>query len=277
MTAVTSDGAAPRAAPSTRAVAAIRRRLRPFGLLATLLVVWELICRFWLPRIDPQMAILLPAPSVLAVTAGKMIASGELLHHLADSLRREMVAFALALIAVPIGIAMGWWQPVREQLYPVVEILRPIPPLAWIPLSILWFGLGNLQNQFIIFLGMVFPILLNTIAGVSQVERNLIRAARSLGAGEAVLLRRVVLIAALPQIVIGLRVGLGFGWMALVAAELVGANSGLGFLINDARSILRTDIVMVGMLTIGLAGLVIDFGLRRLARAVLPWSPELQG
>lgn len=250
------------------------RRLKPLVLLASLIVLWQMVCLLWLPRLDPQIAILLPSPVQLASTAGKLIATGELPHHLADSLRREAVAFALALLAVPLGIAMGWWRGVNQQFYPVVEILRPIPPLAWIPLSILWFGLGDVQNEFIIFLGMVFPILLNTLEGVRQVDRNLIRAARSLGAGETVLLRRVVLKAALPQIVTGLRVGLGFGWMALVAAELVGANSGLGFLINDARSLLRTDIVVVGMLAIGVAGLTIDFALRRLARWLLPWSQK---
>lgn len=248
------------------------RRLKSFAFLAILVAVWEGVCRFWLPHLDPQIAILLPSPSALVVTGGKMIVSGELPHHLADSLRREAMAFGLALVAVPLGVAMGWWQGVYRQLQPVVEILRPIPPLAWIPLSILWFGLGDLQNEFIIFLGMFFPVLLNTIAGVHQVDRNLIRAARTLGAGELVVLRRVVLKAALPQIVTGLRVGLGFGWMALVAAELVGANSGLGFLINDARSLLRTDIVVVGMLTIGVTGLAIDFGLRRLTGALFPWS-----
>ncbi|PKU23970.1 ABC transporter permease [Telmatospirillum siberiense] len=264
-------------APPVTRTAAFGRRLRPFAFLATLVAAWELVCRFWLPVLDPQFSILLPSPSVLLLTAGKMIATGELLHHLADSLRREAIAFLLALVAVPVGIGMGWWRGLHEQLYPVFEILRPIPPLAWIPLSILWFGLGDVQNEFIIFLGMVFPILLNTVAGVRQVDRNLIRAARSLGAGQAALLRRVVLKAALPQIVIGLRVGLGFGWMALVAAELVGANSGLGFLINDARSLLRTDIVIVGMLAIGITGLIIDLALRRLARGLLPWSRELRG
>src|SRR5205085_1462415 len=155
------------------------------------------------------------------------------------------------------------------------EVLRPIPPLAWIPLSILWFGIGDMQNQFIIFLGMFFPILLNTIAGVKNIEPNLIRAARCLGANEARMLRRVVLRAALPQIITGVRIGLGVGWMALVAAELVGANSGLGFLINDARTVLRTDYVIVGMATIGLVGLAIDRAIRTAAARMLPWSREM--
>ena len=150
---------------------------------------------------------------------------------------------------------MGWSKAIDEQVDPLVEVLRPVPPLAWIPLSILWFGIGDIQNQFIIFLGMFFPILLNTISGVKNIEPNLFRAARCLGASEGRMLRRVVLRAALPQIITGVRVGLGVGWMALVAAELVGANSGLGFLINDARTLLRTDIVIVGMITIGVVGL----------------------
>src|SRR5690606_25857422 len=124
---------------------------------------------------------------------------------------REFVAFLWALSAVPLGVAMGWWKGFRDQVGALVEVLRPIPPLAWIPLSILWFGVGDLQNQFIIFLGIFFPILLNTISGVKGVEPSLIRAARCLGSGEWIVLRRVVVRAALPQIVTGVRIGLGVG------------------------------------------------------------------
>ncbi len=119
---------------------------------------------------------------------------------------------------------------------------------------------------------MFFPILVNTIDGVKSIEPNLIRAARALGAREHNLLTRIVLRAALPRIVTGIRIGLGVGWMALVAAELVGASSGLGFMINDARSVLRTDIIVVGMLTIGVTGLAIDLGLRFAMRRLMPWS-----
>lgn len=240
--------------------------------LAGLLVIWQLASAVWLPSIDPYMATLMPAPTLIVSTGARMIASGELGYHLLASLKREALAFLFALVAIPLGVAMGWFKRVNEQLDPIVEVLRPIPPLAWIPLSILWFGIGDAQNQFIIFLGMVFPILINTIDGVRSVDRNLVRAARSLGAGERHVLTRVVLKAALPQIVTGIRVGLGFGWMALVAAELVGANSGLGFLINDARSVLRTDIIVVGMLTIGVMGLAIDWTLRLAVRRLMPWS-----
>jgi len=244
-------------------------------LLAVIILLWEFVSKVWLPRIDPQMSVLMPAPSNIAVTAAGMIASGELFYHLFASLKREISAFLFAAAAVPLGIAMGWWRLVYKQVNPIMEVLRPIPPLAWIPLSILWFGLGDEQNEFIIFLGMFFPILVNTIVGVKNIDPNLVRAARSLGAPEHKLLMRIVLKGALPQIITGVRIGLGVGWMALVAAELVGANSGLGFLINDARSMLRTDIIMVGMLTIGLIGLLIDTAIRVLSRQLLPWSLAL--
>jgi NitT/TauT family transport system permease protein/taurine transport system permease protein len=208
-------------------------------------------------------------------TAARLVASGDLFYHLLDSLRREFVAFLVSLSAVPLGIAMGWWRRVYDQVNPVMELLRPIPPLAWIPLSILWFGIGDEQNEFIIFLGMFFPILVNTLMGVRNVDPNLIRASRTLGARQWDVLRRVIFPATLPQLLTGIRIGLGVGWMALVAAELVGANSGLGFMINDARSILRTDIIVVGMLTIGLAGLVIDYTIRAVSRRLLPWSAAL--
>lgn len=247
-------------------------RLRRLALPLVLLVVWQLISTRVL---DETTRALLPPPTKVAAAAWELIASGELLRHLFDSLRREFVAFLWSLVAIPLGIAMGWWRGFNEQVDSLVEVLRPIPPLAWIPLSILWFGVGDLQNEFIIFLGIFFPILLNTINGVRGVEPNLVRAARCLGSHEGTVLSQVVLRAALPQIVTGIRIGLGVGWMALVAAELVGASSGLGFLINDARTILRTDVVIVGMITIGLVGLLLDLLIRRVAGRLLPWSRSL--
>jgi ABC-type nitrate/sulfonate/bicarbonate transport system permease component len=278
-----TDPQSPRAGPAAPPLG-VRLRIRLLGVLAALpnlilLVViislWQFVSEAWLPRIDPQMSVLMPAPTTIAVTAAGMIASGELFYHLMASLKREIAAFLVAAAAIPLGIAMGWWRLVYNQVNPIMEILRPIPPLAWIPLSILWFGIGDEQNEFIIFLGMFFPILVNTIVGVKNIDPNLVRAARSLGAPEHKVLLRIVLKGALPQIITGVRIGLGVGWMALVAAELVGANSGLGFLINDARSMLRTDIIAVGMLTIGVIGLLIDTAIRLVSRRLLPWSLAL--
>jgi ABC-type nitrate/sulfonate/bicarbonate transport system permease component len=252
------------------------RWLTRWATLGAVFALWQFVAGYWLPIGQPELSTLLPPPSAIIKAAIEMIGSGELLGHLWQSLRRELVAFAFALSAVPIGIAMGWWKRVHEQLDPIIEILRPIPPIAWIPLSILWLGIGNAQNQFIIFLGIFFPLLINTIQGVKNIEPNLVRAARCLGASEWQILKRVVLPASLPQILTGVRIGFGVGWMALVAAELVGASSGLGFLINDARSLLKTDVVILGMLTIGVVGLLIDLLIRIIAKRVLPWSLAAQ-
>ena len=275
-----SDGDASAAATPAPALQAGRRgrgfRLPSWTLLALLLLIWQVLCGWYLPRVDKQFAVLLPPPTDVLKAGWELLQSGELLLHLGASLRRELAAFAVALLAIPLGIAMGWWKSVHDMVDPVVEVLRPIPPIAWIPLSILWFGVGDRQNEFIIFLGIFFPILINTIIGVKNIDPNLIRAARCLGANEWRMLRRVVLPAVLPQLMTGIRVGFGVGWMALVAAELVGATSGLGFLINDARSLLRTDIIILGMLVIGLAGFGIDLLIRRLSKMLLPWSVGAQ-
>ena len=263
-----AEGATPDKRPSGL-LGKLAGKLSNLGLIAALLCVWQYVSMVVL---DSTSRVLLPAPTVIFSAGWELLSSGELLRHTRDSLKRELVAFLWASASIPIGIAMGWWRTAERQLDPLMEMLRPIPPLAWIPLSILWFGIGDAQNQFIIFLGIFFPILLNTINGVKGIELNLIRAARCLGASEANILWRIVVKAAMPQIVTGIRVGLGVGWMALVAAELVGANSGLGFLINDARTVLRTDFIIVGMATIGLVGLLIDQAIRELGRRLLPWS-----
>lgn len=240
--------------------------------LALFFGLWQAVSALLLPRIDANLVTLMPPPTEVLVAAWELLRSGDLLMHFWASLKREAVAFLYASTAIPLGVLMGWSRTAQNMLEPVFEMLRPIPPIAWIPLAILWFGISDLQNQFIIFLGIFFPLLINTITGVKNVEHNIVRAARCLGARERDVLVKVVFRAALPQIVTGIRVGLGVGWMALVAAELVGATSGLGWLISDARSVLRTDIILVGMISIGLAGLFIDQGLRWLARKLLPWS-----
>ena len=247
-------------------------QFRRLVLLLILLAGWEFASRFVL---DKTQATLLPPPSGVLSGAMELSASGELWKHVRDSLRREFIAFCYASVAIPLGITMGCFKWLNEQVDPIIEILRPIPPIAWIPLSILWFGVGNVQNQFIIFLGIFFPILLNTIDAVKNVEPSLIRAARCLGAGNWNVITRVILRAALPQITTGIRIGLRVGWMALVAAELVGANSGLGFLINDARTVLRTDFILTGMLAIGVIGLCLDRIIRYSAKTLMPWARSL--
>ena len=207
----------------------------------------------------PHMS-LLPSPLLTARTFGQLVASGELPADAAYSVCRVLAAWTLAaVVAVPLGFAMGRWQRLERVLDPVVELFRPISPLAWIPLAILWFGIDEGGKIFVIFIGTFFPILLNTIAGVKSIDPVLIRAGRILGCTDnASLFRKVVLPASLPQVIVGLRISFGTGWAAIIAAELVAARPGLGYLISNGMEVLRSDYVLVGMVTIGVLGVLFD-------------------
>jgi NitT/TauT family transport system permease protein/taurine transport system permease protein len=248
------------------------RRFSGIGLIVALIVLWEVVARWVLPRTHPSLGALIPPPSEVFVAMFTMARSGELWDHVLASSKRVLIAWALVVVvAVPLGIAMGWSTRFRRCIEPLIELLRPIPPLAWIPISILWFGIGLTQNLFIIIIGVFFPVLLNTIHGVKGIDPVLIRAGRNLGAPPRKLLMKVVLMGALPAIFNGLRVGLGVAWMVVVAAELVAATSGLGFMIQDARNFLRTDIIFMGMFMIGFMGILMDVVLRYAARPLLAW------
>jgi len=204
--------------------------------------------------------------------AVKLVGNGVLFIHILKSIQRVLIAFiAACVLAIPIGIAIGWWKRIEVMIDPMMEVLRPIPPLAWIPLGILWFGIGDTQNIFIIFLGCFFPVLVNTISGVKGIEKNLIWGAMTLGASQKQIFWEIVLPGSLPFLLTGLRVGLGVGWMCLVAAELVASTKGLGFMIQDARYLLLTERVILGMLVIGLLGFGMDRVMRYLQRRLLPW------
>jgi ABC-type nitrate/sulfonate/bicarbonate transport system permease component len=217
--------------------------------------VWQAVVSIAKPHMS-----LLPSPLLTAHTFGQLIASGELLSDATYSVCRVLAAWSLAaVVAVPLGFAMGRWQRLERVLDPVVELFRPISPLAWIPLAILWFGIDEGGKIFVIFIGTFFPILLNTIAGAKSIDPVLIRAGRILGcADDAALFRKVVLPASLPQVIVGLRISFGTGWAAIIAAELVAARSGLGYLISNGMEVLRSDFVLVGMITIGVLGVLFD-------------------
>lgn len=245
--------------------------LARWWLLIAFVVVWELISIFG-QRINPQLDIMLPPPTAVISAAADLMRRGELITHIFDSLRRVLMAVGTAtLLGVPLGLAMGWSPRFRNVVDPLLEFIRPIPPLAWIPLSILWFGIGDMQIVYIIFLAAFFPVVLNSLAGARDVDPYLLRAGLSLGARRWTLFSTVVLPAALPQIFTGMRIGLGIGWMALVAGELVAAPSGLGYMINNARTLFRSDYILLGMVLIGVLGLVLDYLMRQAARLAMPW------
>ena len=226
-------------------------------------VLWQAVVWIAKPHVS-----LLPSPLMTVRTFVELVASGALLSHVAHSVFRVVSAWSLAaLVAVPLGFAMGRWRRLECALDPVVELFRPISPLAWIPLAILWFGIDEGGKIFVIFIGTFFPILLNTIAGAKSIDPVLIHAGRILGcADNASLFRKVVLPASLPQVIVGLRISFGTGWAAIIAAELVAARSGLGYLISNGMEVLRSDFVLVGMVTIGVLGVLFDVVFRWLDR-----------
>ncbi len=246
-------------------------RLARLWLLALFVVAWQLGSTLGV-RVNPQLDVMMPPPTAVVSAGHDLLLRGVLLTHIADSLRRVVVAVGVAALSgVPLGLAMGWSAGFRAAVDPLLEFIRPIPPLAWIPLSILWFGIGDTQNEYIIFLAAFFPIVLNAMAGARDVDVHLVRAGLSLGARRRDLFLTVVLPGSLPNIFTGLRIGLGIGWMALVAGELVAAPTGLGYMINNARTLFRSDYILLGMVLIGVLGLLLDHGMRQLARLAMPW------
>ncbi len=220
-----------------------------------------------------------PSPALIVAALYELATAGlpqgnTLAQHCLASLQRVGIGFTLAAAAaVPLGIACGWSRLLRDMLTPVVETIRPIPPLAWIPIAILWFGIGLRSAAFIIFLGCFFPILLSTMSGVLSVDPVLVSAAKTLGASRSRIFTNVLLPGSTPSIYTGLRIGLGIGWMTLVAAEFTGVKSGygLGYMIMTARDIQRSDMVIAGMAVIGLTGFLLDSLLRLLESRTLRW------
>jgi NitT/TauT family transport system permease protein len=207
-------------------------------------------------------------PSPLAVEKGliELARKGLLWAYIGDSLRRVALGFsAAALVGIPLGLTLGWYPAFNQVVNPVMQILRPISPIAWIPVAILIFGVGDGTAVFLIFLAALFPIVVACASGVANVPAIFRRAGRNFGLTAPQTLARVVFPAALPQIIVGLRLALGIAWVVMVAAEMIAVDSGLGYLVIDARnSGKRYDLVVAAMLVIGVIGLALDLCFRRL-------------
>jgi NitT/TauT family transport system permease protein len=203
--------------------------------------------------------------------------SGELIVDSIGSLYRVVVGFLIGTgLALPLGLAMGASRGMYAWFNPLVQLLRPIPPIAYIPLSILWFGLGNPPAVFLIALGAFFPVLMNTIAGVRQVDGIYLRAARNLGASGSTMFLRVILPAAVPYILTGMRIGVGTAFIVVIVSEMIAVNNGLGFRILEAREYFWSAKIIAGMITIGLLGLAIDIAMNRLNNHLLRWHRGLE-
>jgi NitT/TauT family transport system permease protein len=231
----------------------------PCAIAAIGLALWDLACR-------TQTHDIFPAPFEALTGLVQLVRDGTLWRYIVASLFRVAWGFVIAgAVGIPLGLVAGWSLRTFTALNPLIQGLRPISPIAWIPIAILWFGVGDGAAVFLIFLSSFFPIVVGTMAAVRNIPLVHVRSAQNFGLSGVEVFRRVVFPAALPQIITGLRIALGVAWLVVVAAEMIAVNSGLGYLINDARNQgMRYDLVVAGMLVIGAIGIVLDLGIRRL-------------
>jgi len=238
------------------------------------IAVIALIIGVWWAVVVMTASVVFPTPWQVVTGTIELIRDGTLWEHIGASLFRVGSGFGLAVIvAVPLGLWMGWVRGAYVTLNPLFQMLRPISPIAWIPIAILWFGVGNVSPIFLIFISSVFPMVVQTTAGVHTIEKRYLRAAANFGVSRATLFRQVVIPAVLPQIIVGMRIGLGVAWLVVVAAEMIALRSGLGYLIIDSRNAgNRYDLVIAGMIIIGLIGLMLDGFMRLLeSMKVVRW------
>jgi ABC-type nitrate/sulfonate/bicarbonate transport system permease component len=245
-----------------------RRRLLNALSVGGVLIAWYAVTRARL--IHP---FLLPPPQDVLVEAWDLTVSGVIVRFAGVSLLRVLEGFVIgAGLAIPLGMIIGRVQAVADLFDPLLELARPIPALALIPLAIAWFGIGELSKVFLIAYAAFFPIVINVIAGFHAVDPVHIRAARSLRASEVQVFRDVVLMSAFPHVVAGLRIGMGMAFLVLVAAELIASNAGLGYLIQEARLNFHTPRIFVGIIAIGLLGYALSKSLLELERRIVPWK-----
>lgn len=250
----------------------VGRRLAPFTVLAVVLVVWAGMAASGLVR-----PILLPRPLSVLEALTQLVASGELYTHILASVRRIVLGFLIgSLLGVAVGVATGYFESTRRLFRAPIRFLRAIPIYAWIPMLILWFGIGEGSKIIAITMGVFFPVQLNTEEGINNADRRFLEVAQLLKLRSHEIIRKVIVPGALPFIFAGLRQGLARACMVVVVAELIAATAGLGFLISDARLLFRPDMMIVGMVAIGIVGILLDQAIGLVERRMLRWSVRLR-
>jgi sulfonate transport system permease protein len=245
-------------------------RAKPYIVIAVVIIFWSIGSLAGLFN-----AYLIPPPWKVTETAWKLIMNGTLFRHMATSLYRVIIGFAITIcLGFPMGILVGLHKTSRTIWEPPLNFIRHIPPLATTPILILWFGIGEPAKLVIIVLSAFFPVFLNTVSGVTNCDQKLIEVGKVLGYGPFDRLIRIILPAAFPSILVGLQLGIGYSWRALVGAELLAAAAGLGYMIIEAEQLSRPDVVIVGILTIGLMGLVIDALFDYLGNRLMLWRKQ---
>lgn len=235
---------------------------------AAIIFVWHFLSAYGIVN-----ALILPSPGAVVKSLYRWLLEDHLLSDMSSSLYRVVVGFAIgAGLGFAMGTAIGTNKLTFRLLHPLIQVLHPIPPIAYIPLSILWFGLGNPPAIFLISIGAFFPMLVNTMVGVRNVDQTYIRAAKCLGASSTRLFTRVILPGATPYIVAGMRIGMGTAFIVVIVSEMTAVNSGLGYRILEAREYLQSDKIIAGMFMIGLLGLFIDEVMGRISKHLLRWQ-----
>jgi NitT/TauT family transport system permease protein len=240
----------------------LRETLPSLAVLGVLIALWWTV-------VAVTRSVIFPTPLDVVTGTVELLEDGALWRHIGASLMRVGAGFLLAVvIAVPLGLWMGWVRGAYNTLNPLFQILRPISPIAWIPIAILWFGVGDASPIYLIFISSVFPMVVQTTVGVHTIEKRYLRAAQNFGVSRQTLFKQVIIPAVLPQILVGMRIGLGVAWLVVVAAEMIALRSGLGYMIMDSRNAgNRYDLVIAGMIIIGVIGLSLD-GLMRMLEGV---------
>jgi len=233
-----------------------------------LILIWYIATRFKLVN-----TIILPSPVKVFKSFIAYILKGKLLKNLLVSIVRVIKGFLVgAILGISLGILMGLSEKLHKILGSLVSIFRPIPMIAWIPLLILWLGIGENCKVAVIVIGTFWPILLNTISGIHSVDKKLLEVGLVREKSNAQILKKIIIPSAWPSIFTGLRLGIGTAWTCVVASEMIAASSGLGYMIMYARELSQPDVVLVGVFTIGLVGVLIDFFIRRIEKRILRWK-----
>lgn len=232
------------------------------------IILWEAVCHLNLVQVYNM-----PAPEVILKDAVEKISTGVLWKHISVSFIRVLEGFLIAMVsALALGILVGLSRGAERFTELTLQILKPIPPIAWIPLAILWFGIGESSKLYIIFYGAFFPILLNTVDGIHNIDSRYLELGRVYEVDRMQLIRKVILPGALPQILTGIRVGLGNAWVCVVAAEMIAATKGIGYMLSNGRSMSRADDVILAMLLIGIVGKLMDDVLKFISKKIMRWN-----
>lgn len=258
---------------SNKAIIYCKNYLLYFMIPVFTVLIWEVLF-----RIGAISALLLPPPSQNLKTFFYLLSDGSLWRNLSISIVRVLEGFTLAAITgIFLGICIGLSKKIDKLTDFLIQILKPIPPIAWIPLAILWFGIGETSKIFIIFLGAFFPIVINVTDSIRHTDFKFVELSKSFEVPKWKFILFIIIPGALPSILTGLRVGLGVAWMCVVAAELIAASEGIGYLIMDARQLAQSDVIIIGMFIIGLIGNLMDFFLKKLEKILIRWKTSYKG